>query len=1039
MIRWMAEHKVAANLLMLILLFWGGMSTLNIKQELFPAFELDLLVVAVPYSGATPEEVEESIIVPIESALEGIEGIKKMTSTAREGAASIRIELDEGSNRKLIQDEVQSEIDRISIFPDEAETPRITAPRIRREVLNIVVYGEAPNRSLVEWAQLIKDELLKDDRITQVDVEQRRAFELKIEIPRSELQQYSMTMDQIAQIIRQSTIDMPGGKIQTSGGDLLVRTKERRYTASEYARIPLLKTVQGALLLGDIARISDGFEESVLRNRYNGKPSQRIAVYRVGDQTPTEVSQAVQKKLLEIENRLPISISTSILNDRSTVLQDRIDLLVKNLLYGLVLVFLTLALFLKIPLAFWIMMGIPISYAGAMIAMPGIDVSINMISLFAFILVLGIVVDDAIVVGENIYAHQEMNKSPIMAAVEGAREISTPVLITILTTVAAFIPFYFVPGTTGKFFRSIPNVLIIILFLSLVEAMFILPGHLAHRYRLIEWILRPLEWILEWPRTYLSRMLKWVSEVPYRKALKLSIRYRYTTLAVGIFMMLLCAGLALGGHIRFTFFPSIDSDRINVRAELPFGTPVEVTEKVESQMLKHAETLLAKYEAEKGKPVSEGIYSSIGRGGSHTLNMRVYLKPLDERGFETKEFSRQWKRMLGQIPGLTNLSYRSRHRIDVDNDIDLQLSHPESQVLERVVGRFKEDLSQYPGVSDIEDTTDTGKKEVRLTLSDAGHAMGMNAQDLTRQVRGAFQGLEVFKIQREGNEVSVMLRIPEEERRYLDNLEDLVVLGPQNQSLALNQVATLDYGLSYSSIKRIDQRRVIKVTANVDSSLSNTAEVERSLKKDLLPKTQEEFPQLSINIQGANRAQQNTMEGVKQGSYISIMLIFSLLALQFRSYLQPFIVMTAIPFGIVGAVMGHYLLGFTLSIVSVLGMVALSGIVVNDSLIMVDFINRFRAQGHRLQDAVLEAGVRRFRPIVLTTLTTFFGLMPMMFETSRQARFLIPMAISLAFGVLFATFITLFLVPVFYSVLNDLMVLFGQQKREVMNKTATAE
>ncbi|HCP32984.1 MAG TPA: AcrB/AcrD/AcrF family protein, partial [Deltaproteobacteria bacterium] len=323
----------------------------------------------------------------------------------------------------------------------------------------------------------------------------RRAFELKIEIPRSELQQYSMTMDQIAQIIRQSTIDMPGGKIQTSGGDLLVRTKERRYTASEYARIPLLKTGQGTLLLGDIARISDGFEESVLRNRYNGKPSQRIAVYRVGDQTPTEVSQAVQKKLLEIENRLPISISTSILNDRSTVLQDRIDLLVKNLLYGLVLVFLTLALFLKIPLAFWIMMGIPISYAGAMIAMPGIDVSINMMSLFAFILVLGIVVDDAIVVGENIYAHQEMNKSPIMAAVEGAREISTPVLITILTTVAAFIPFYFVPGTTGKFFRSIPNVLIIILFLSLVEAMFILPGHLAHRYRLIEWILRPLEWI----------------------------------------------------------------------------------------------------------------------------------------------------------------------------------------------------------------------------------------------------------------------------------------------------------------------------------------------------------------------------------------------------------------------------------------------------------------------------------------------------------------------------------------------------------------
>ena len=1039
MIRWMAEHKVAANLLMLILLVWGGMSTLNLKQELFPEFELDLIRVSISYPGATPEEVEESIIVPIESAIEGIEGIKELTSTAREGAASLRIELDEGSNRKLIQDDVQEVIDRISIFPDEAESPVITAPKIRREVLNVVVYGDAPNRSLVEWAELIKGDLLKDDAITQVDVEQRRGFELKIEIPRSALQQYSLTMDQISQIIQQSTLDMPGGKIETSGGDLLVRTKERRYSASEYARIPLLKNGQGTLLLGDVARISDGFEESVLRNRYNGLPSQRIAVYRVGEQTPTEVSLAVKKQLLEIQERLPESISTAILNDRSTILQDRIDLLVKNLLYGLVLVFLTLSLFLKIPLAFWIMMGIPISYAGAMIAMPGIDVSINMMSLFAFILVLGIVVDDAIVVGENIYAHQEMNKSPVMAAVDGAKEIGMPVLITILTTTAAFIPFYFVPGTTGKFFRSIPNVLIVILFLSLVEAMFILPGHLAHRYRLIEWFLRPLDLILNWPRSHLSRMLKWLAEVPYRKTLNLSIRYRYTTLAIGLFMMLLCAGLALGGHIRFTFFPRIDSDRINVRAELPFGTPVEVTEKVEAQMLKHAQTLLAKYEEEKGKPVAEGIYSSLGRGGSHTLNMRVYLKPLDERGFESKEFSRQWQRMLGQIPGLTNLSYRSRHRVASENDIDLQLSHPESKVLERVVGRFKEDLSQYPGVSDIEDTTDVGKKEVRLTLSDAGHAMGMNAQDLTRQVRGAFQGLEVFKIQRDGNEISVMLRIPEEERRYLDNLEDLVVLGPQNQRLALSQVATLDYGLSYSSIKRVDRRRVINVTANVDSTQSNTAEVERSLKKDLLPVTQEEFPQLRISFEGSNRAQQNTMKGVQQGSYISIMLIFSLLALQFRSYLQPLIVMSAIPFGIVGAVMGHYLLGFTLSIVSVLGMVALSGIVVNDSLIMVDFINRFREQGHRLREAVLEAGVRRFRPIVLTTLTTFFGLMPMMFETSRQARFLIPMAISLAFGVLFATFITLVLVPVFYYLLNDFLVLFGQKKRDVLDKTATAD
>ena len=1033
MIRWMAEHKVAANLLMLIILVWGGMSIMNIKQETFPTFELDLIAIAVPYSGATPEDVEESIIIPIESAIEGIEGIegiKKMTSTAREGAGTFRIELEEGSDRRKIQDELQAEVDRITVFPEESDAPKITAPRFRRGVLDVVIFGDAPNRSLVETAQLIKNDLLKHPDIKQVEVEQPRAFELRIEISGSALEQYSLTMDQVAQIIRQSAIDMPGGKLQTVGGDLLIRTKERKYSVAEYARIPLITTGQGTLRLGDIANITDGFEESYLRNQYNGKPAQRIQVYRVGEQTPTEVSTAVRESLTEINGRLPSSINTAILYDRSIILQSRIDLMMKNMWLGLGLVFLSLALFLRIPLAFWIMMGIPISFAGALIAMPGLDLSINMISLFGFILVLGIVVDDAIVVGENIYAHHEMGKTPVEAAVEGAKEIGMPVLITILTTIAAFIPFYFIPGTTGKFFRSIPDVLTVVLLVSLVEAMMILPGHLAHRHRVIEFILMPIAWILNWPRYHFSRALKWISENPYRKSLNACLKYRYTTFALGIFVLLLCVGLTLGGHIRFTFFPRIDSNTINVSARMPFGTPFSITERVEKKMLASANELLAEYEQQNGTPVADGIYSSIGRGGSHAISMRVFLKPIEERGFATSEFSRKWQRKLGQIAGIESIAYRGRHRVASENDIDLQLSHPDNHQLSMVVDRFKQDLGEYPGVSDVEDSTDSGKQEIQIKLSAESRAIGMTAQDLTRQVRGAFQGVEVFKIQREGDEISVMLRLPLEERRYLRDLLDLVVMAPGGDKLPLDRAAKLQYGKSFSSIKRVDGRRVINVTANVDSAVSNVAEIKRSMQKNLLPNIEQEFPQLRFTFEGSHRAQENTMIGVKQGSMITALLIFSLLALQFRSYLQPVIVMTAIPFGIVGAVLGHYLLGYNMSIISVLGMVALSGIVVNDSLIMVDFINRYREQGVRKTTAVLDAGVRRFRPIMLTTLTTFCGLLPMMFEQSREARFLIPMAISLAFGVLFATFITLVLVPVFYYMIDDLRNLLRFQKTE---------
>ena len=1038
MIRWMAEHKVASNLLMIIIIFLGVMGIKNIKQEVFPEMELDFITIAVSYSGATSEEIEKSILLPIEDAVKGINGVKKVSGNATEGIAKFRIEIENNADKTSVFEDVKTSIERMSSLPEEAEEPDVQLPRIRREVLNITIYGDVPARSLIEQAQIVRESLLSHPDISQVDIEQRRGFELTIEISKTALQQNSLTLNQVSSIIKKSNLDLPGGKIKTSGGDLLIRTKEKRYTASEYANIPILSTDQGILRLGDIARISDGFEESDIRTRYNNLPAESIEVYRVGDQTPTAVSEAVRSKIDELRSQLPSSVKLEIVNDRSLVLQDRIDLLMKNLLLGLALVFLMLALFLRIELAFWIMMGIPISFAGAMIIMPTLDTSINMISLFAFILVLGIVVDDAIVVGENIFSHQEMGKPPLKAAIEGAKEIGSPVLITILTTISAFIPLYFIPGTTGNIFKNIPNVLIAVLLFSLAEVMFILPGHLSNLNRIISFVLAPIGMTLSAPRNFLSSGLVWFSKNIYRKTLKKAIEFRYAVFSLGLLFIMVCLGLTIGGHLRFTFFPTIERDRVVLTAKMPFGTPVTVSREIERKMLNAAYVLLDNYRDNVGREIHNGVYSNVGRGGSHNASVRVYLKSLKERGFAANEFSRKWRKSMGEVPGIESLNIRSGWRMGSTYDIDLQLSHPDPSILLGIVEEFKERFGEYPGVKNIEDSTVDGKREVQLRLTPEGLIIGLSTLELSQQVKGAFQGVEVFKLLRGSDELSVKLRMPLNERRYLRDIEDLVILAPGGERLPLSQVAELKYGQSSSAIRRIDGRRIISVRALVDSEVTNTAEVVRSLKNTLLPEIVGQNPELKFSFEGARRAQTNTMAGVKEGGIVALILIFSLLALQFKSYSQPIIIMTAIPFGMVGAVLGHLLLGYNLSIISVLGIVALTGIVVNDSLILVDFINRTREKGSMIFSAVLESGVRRFRPIILTTLTTFFGLMPMLFETSRQARFLIPMAISLAFGVLFSTLVILYLIPVLYTILDDISKLFSRRKSSFKIETEMA-
>ncbi|MBF0351971.1 MAG: efflux RND transporter permease subunit [SAR324 cluster bacterium] len=1015
MIRWMAQNKVASNLLMFMIVGAGLLIGTDTRQEVFPEFDLDSIQIVIPYPGAPPSEIEEALCIPVEKAVQSIDGIKKIQSWSYEGAGRLLLELEADSDQAKVLEEVKYAVDRITTIPEDAEAPMVQLVQIKRGVLSLVIYGDASPQILKEWSEIVKDTLLQNPEITQAETADSLGSEISIEISEAQLRRYQLTLPQISQIIRQYTLDLPAGKLKTAAGDILIRTKSRRYSAAEYAEIPVITDSQGVVTLGEIANIQDTLEESDLKKTYNGFPATLIDVYRVGDQTPTRISEVVQEMLTSLNPRLPASLRIAILNDRSRILQDRIDLLMRNLRMGLILVFVVLALFLDVKLSFWIMMGIPVAFLGALGLMPALGASINMISLFAYILMLGIVVDDAIVVGENIYTYQEKGLTPEQAAVEGAREISIPVVMSVLTTMAAFTPLFFVPGTTGKFFVIIPYIVIIILGFSLIESLFILPAHLSHPSR---WKF-PGSGLLEIVRRYVSRGLEFVSHKIYLVSLRIALEFRYTSLALAVFMILCSVGFVAGGRMKFTFMPKIDADVVRASLTMPFGTPAHLTEAATAKMIQDAQVLIRKYEDEKKHPVSTGVFSVSGNGGGNESSVNVYLKSLDERGFSAAEFTRKWQTLVGEIPGAEALQFRFSTGAGPANDLEIQMSHPDFFILDTLVSRLKQEMSQYPGVSNIDDNLSDGKPEIQLSLRPEGVLAGFNEQGLTQQIRAAFQGIEVLKFIRDQNEVNVKLRYPIEERSWFQNLETMIVRSPQGQEMPLFQVAFLRKNQAFSQIERIDGQRIVNVSASVDENVSNSNEIVLGLQSGIVKELKEQFPQLHISFEGASSAQKESMDSLKKYGILALFMIFGLLALQFRSYLQPIIIMSAIPFGVIGAIWGHFFMGYDLSIISMMGIVALTGIVVNDSLIMVDFINQARENGETLIQSILEAGVRRFRPILLTSLTTFFGLIPMIFEQSLQARFLIPMALSLAFGVMFATVITLVLIPVLYLILDD--------------------
>jgi len=1051
-IGWFARNRVAANLLMTLILVAGlitiaglPLSKINpnapdipslVHQEVFPEFSLGIVTVTVPYLGAAPEEVEEGVCIRIEEEIQDLDGVKRITSIAAEGMGAVTVELLAGTDSRKLLDDVKARVDAIDTFPEETEKPIIRELTNRRQVIDVAVAGNADEASLRNIADRVRDGLAALPGITLVELTNVRPYEISIEVSEQALRRHGLSFDEVARAVRRSSLDVPGGSVKTDGGEILLRTKGQAYRGREFEQLVVITRPDGThVTLGEIGNVVDDFEDTDQFTQMDGKPAVLIEVFRVGDQDALAIAAAVKEYVRTTEAWVPEGITVTTWRDAARLLKGRRDLLVRNGMWGLLLVSSILALFLRFRLAFWVSLGMAISFMGAIALMPILGVTINMISLFAFILVLGIVVDDAIVVGENIYTHQHRHGEGLRGSIEGSREVSLPVVFAVLTTVAAFMPLTAVPGTMGKIMRTIPLIVIPCLLWSLVESMWILPAHLSH-YRKKE---RPRTGWHLWNR-FQSRFvegLQWFINRVYSPTLDLCLRWRYLTLAVAVATLLLTVGLVSGGFVRFIFFPKVESDFVSATVTLPQGSPIASTSAAVEQLRQAAEKLRAEIVDESGQdpyvhlvaatgehPYARAQKQNVGSAvarvtGSHLGEITIELLPAEERTVSSELIASRWREETGAIPDALEVTY-SASLFSPGEDVNVQLTGPDIDELQAVAERLKVRLREYAGVYDIADSFLPGKQEVKLDIRPSAELLGLTLSDLARQVRQAFYGEEAQRVQRGRDEVKVMVRYPESDRRSLGDMENMRIRTPEGREVPFAEVATVSRGRGYSAIKRVDRRRSINVTATVDPARAAAGDIIADLRATVLPELLAALPDVRYTFEGQQAEQRDTMQGLMRGFAIALIVIFALLAIPLRSYAQPIVIMSAIPFGLVGAIWGHVLLRLDLTILSLFGLVALTGVVVNDSLVMVDFINRHRRTGGDRLAAVRQAGMARFRPILLTSLTTFAGLSPLMAERSMQAKFLIPMAVSLAFGVMFATSITLVLVPSGYVIMEDL-------------------
>ena len=1034
MISWMARNGVAANLLMVFMLVAGITSFFQITVMLFPEQDENVITISVMYPGASPAEVEESIIRRIEENVESVEEILDITSVAAENMGTVTVELVQGADTMRRLDEITSEVDQITTFPVDAEEPQINLRSNSQRALQLVVGGNTTERELKELANRIKDELTFIEGISIVEISGARDYEISIEASNDALRSQGLTLTDISNAVRQESLELPGGEIETRSEEFVLRTLGRNYDEQDFGEIVLRTGENGArIVLGDVATISDGFTDTDLINLYNGIPAVMINVMRVGDEQILEIADTVESYLVDaLQPTLPDGVFAVIGRNEASVIKDRLSILAENGLMGLVLVILTLTIFLEFRVAAWTSLGIFISFVGVFAIMRIFDISINVLSSIGFLLAIGIVVDDAIVVGENIFARQEQGIPPLTAAIQGAQRISIPVIFAVATTIAAFSSLLTLPGTLGGLLGNIPAVVIGVLFLSVAEALFVLPFHLSHQSTVQKTKNKMTEFFEDIHRR-INHWFKWFINGPLESSLEFVTHHPWVAITSSISLLFITAGILGGGYVKFTFFPEIEGDNVIASIELPSGATAERTEAVVRRLEEAAVNISFEFDplVENGDPAIKSLNVLVGAqdsgqpnplgggGGAETPNVATIvleMTPPENRNFSSKEFEDRWREAVGLVPEARKLTYSSQ-QMSFGDPVRVELTASSDETLDAVVAEVEAALRQLTGVFDVKNDRDTGKREIAFTLKPEARTYGLTLQSLAFQVRAAFFGDESLRVQRGREDVRVYIRLPSEERNSIDDLKAYRIRTPEG-FVPLGEVADLNEGTSPTSINRRNGRRIIAVTANVDSAVITSNEVNGYITSTLMPSIQQRYPDLTHDFGGEQREQERTGPAILMNFFYALVAIYAMLAIAFKSYTQPLVVMSVIPFGVFGAIMGHLIMGMNMSLLSIFGIIGLSGVIINGALVMIDFINEEVRNGMEYHEAIVEGAKNRFRPIFLTSLTTFLGVAPLVFETSVQAQFLIPVALSVGFGVLFGTAILLGLVPAIMSLLS---------------------
>ena len=1035
-IAYMAGNSVAANLLMWAIVAAGLVSLTGLEREAWPTVPFYHVEVSMPYPGATPEEVEESIIAKIEDQVSGLDDVKAVKSVAAPGMASVRIQMDSRTDMDRALDDIESAVNRIQSFPASAERPQFREMTNRQSMMRLIVYGDVPERSLKELAYQIEDELTTLPSVSQVEVSGVRKYEISIEVPLHRLRALGLTLPDIANTIHRSSLELSAGSIDTQESQVRVRTLGQNYDQQDFEEIVLLSGSDGTVLrLGDIAEVRDGFQETDLIVRHQNHPAVFVEVYRADDEHVMDVATTVREHLAnEVVPALPDGVGITIWNDESQAYEERAALLLKNGILGMLLVLIALSLFLEIRLALWVAVGIAVSGIGTLAVMLVLDYAINTISLFSFVLAIGIVVDDAIVVAEHIQDERKRGTPGVMAAIRGTRRIKVPLIFAVLTTVVAFVPLLFIPGGVGDIWSALPVIMIAVLLVSLVESLLVLPNHLSHLHG-PEWVpTNAFDRFFTRLQGRVDVLLNRFVQGPLNRALQFATDQPMVTMAGAVGMLILSISLLPAGIVPTTLADAVEGDFATVTLEMPDGTTASRTYEVAKELETAGHRVierLSRDRPEDAPPLLTGVTVTVGQGPrleggglnpAPTLNPQANVATIEfkllgaqQRQLSTREVVQAWREEVGVLPYVRGITF-SGEVIDLGNPVEAVLSHPDPERLAQIADSVVDGLRGVGGVYDIRSDHTPGIPEIQLELRPEARTLGLTLEELAGQTRAAFFGAEAVRVQRGREEVRVYVRLPADERNAITDVEGYLLRTPSGAEVPVTSVASLNPGVSPPAVRRRDGQRVVTVTADVDPTVISGGEANSILVDSILADLTAVYPDLTYTFGGEQQEQLESLGALYRGFAIALLMIFVLLAIPLRSYTKPFIIMAVLPFGFIGVILGHWVLGVALSAVSFMGIFGLSGVAVNDSLVMIDFIDQKLREGVPMRTAIIEGAQGRFRPIMLTSVTTFLGFTPLILERSIQAQFLIPFAASLGFGILFTTAIVMMVVPALYTI-----------------------